>query len=68
MESKARQRLELFVENAQAVKRGFPWQNVLKRLAALLCAAEDKAVDLSAIRECHALIQKRAGLFSSLWV
>lgn len=66
MESQALQRLELFVENAQAVKKEFVWQNaMLKRLAALLYAAEDKMINLPAIRECHELIKENTGLFSS---
>lgn len=66
MEPKALQRLELFAQNAQTVKKEFKWQDaMLKRLAALLYAAEDRVIDLSAMRECHKLIKKSIGLFSS---
>lgn len=66
MEPKALQRMELFAQNAQTVKKEFKWQDaMLKRLAALLYAAEDRVIDLSAMRECHELIKKSTGLFSS---
>lgn len=66
MEPKALQRLELFAQNAQAVKKEFKWRDaMLKRLAALLYAAQDRVIDLSAMRECHELIKKSTGWFSS---
>lgn len=57
--------LELFASNAQRVKREFLFQDTLvKRLAALLYAAEGKTADCMAIRECHGLIKQNTGVFS----
>lgn len=65
MEPKVLQRLELFVENTRAMKAGFFWHNtMLKRLAALLYAAQDKALDPEKLRECTALLRASAGFFS----
>ena len=39
-------KLELFANNAQIIKKEFTWQNALtKRLAALLYAQEGKTID-----------------------
>lgn len=58
-------RLALFASNTQSVKKNFVWQNTLiKRLAALLYAAEGKTADCEAIRECHNLIKENTGVFS----
>ncbi len=66
MEPKARTRLDLFAENAQAIRREFPWRDaMLSRLAAFLCAAQGKDAEPKAIRACHALIKEQTGLFSS---
>ncbi len=66
MEPKALERLELFAENALAVKQEFKWQDaMLKRLAALLYAAEDRTANLAAMRGCHELVKRSAGWFSS---
>lgn len=59
-------KLELFADNAQMIKKQFTWQNTLtKRLAALLYAQEGKTVDCEAIRQCHALIRQSTGAFSA---
>ncbi|WNS47004.1 DUF4003 family protein [Paenibacillus sp. MMS20-IR301] len=59
-------RLELFAENAQVIKKAFPWQNTqVNRLAALLYAVQNKPADASAIRAGHQLIKENTGLFSS---
>lgn len=59
-------RLDLFAENAQRIKKAFPWQNTMvNRLAGLLYTAENKAADVEAIRTCHELIKENTGLFSS---
>jgi hypothetical protein len=59
-------RLELFARNTQVIKKDFIWQNTLiKRLAALLYAAESKEMDCEAIHESHDLIKKHTGLFSA---
>ncbi len=59
-------KLELFADNVQIIKKEFAWQNTLtKRLAALLYAQEGKTVDCEAIRQCHALIKQNTGAFST---
>lgn len=59
-------RLDLFAENAQRIKKAFPWQNTMvNRLAGLLYTAENKAADVEAIRASHELIKENTGLFSS---
>ncbi|MDF2926551.1 MAG: hypothetical protein K0R57_5465 [Paenibacillaceae bacterium] len=59
-------RLELFVDNVQRIKTGFIWQTaLLKRLAALFYAAEDKVIERDAIRESYDFIKKNTGLFST---
>lgn len=59
-------KLELFANNAQIIKKEFTWQNALtKRLAALLYAQEGKTIDCEAIRQCHALIKQSTGAFST---
>lgn len=59
-------RLELFVDNAQRIKKAFPWQNVqVNRLAALLYTAENRIADPEAIRASHELIKENTRMFSS---
>ncbi|WP_379146166.1 DUF4003 family protein [Paenibacillus sp. sgz500992] len=59
-------RLVLFAQNAQSIKKEFPWQNALvSRLAALLYTTEDKVADEGAIRASYELIKENTGLFSS---
>lgn len=59
-------KLELFADNVQIIKKEFTWQNTLtKRLAALLYAQEGKTVDCEAIRQCHTLIKENTGAFST---
>ncbi len=66
MEYTGQNKLELFADNAQIIKKEFAWQNTLtKRLAALLYAQEGKRIDCEAIRQCHALIKQNTGAFSA---
>ncbi|PQP83362.1 hypothetical protein C0Q44_01175 [Paenibacillus sp. PCH8] len=59
-------RVELFVSNAQIIKKSFKWQHaMMQRLAALLYAAENKSADEEAIRQSHELIKQHTKLFSS---
>ena len=52
------EKLSLFAENALAIKKGFMWQGgIIKRLAALLYALENKPMDCDAVRESHSLIK-----------
>lgn len=65
MDAKALQRLDLFAENTYGAKDGFFWQDSsIRRLAALLYAAQDRAMDVTAIRQCMDLIKRSAGIFS----
>ena len=58
--------LELFVSNAQTIKKEFTWQNSMtKRFAALLYAQEGKQINCRAIRDCHNIIKRSVGVFSS---
>jgi len=60
------ERLMLFAANAQTIKKGFTWQGPLvKRLAALLYALDNKPVDCEAIQASHNLIKNSTGLFST---
>lgn len=66
METHALQKLNLFAENTQIIKEEFTWQNaMMKRLAALLYASEEKEINTSAIRECYNLTKRSTGLFST---
>jgi len=58
-------RLALFVENVQAMRKGFIWQHAgTKRLAALLYALEGRNIDCDAIKESHSVIKSETGVFS----
>lgn len=66
MNTSLQSRLDLFVRNAHAVKKAFFWKNdMIKRLAALLYAAENKAVDIQAVHNGEKLIKENTGMFSS---
>lgn len=66
MEKQEHNKMELFAENVQTIKKEFIWQNTLtKRMAALLYAQEGKKIDCDAIRQCHTLIKKNTGVFSA---
>ena len=59
-------RLALFVDNAQKMKKEFSLNNATtKRLSGFLYALENKQVDCGAIRKCRALINENTGLFSA---
>ena len=66
MENKTKNKLNLFVSNAQTIKKEFKMQNAMtKRLAALLYAQENRTIDCDAIRQCHAIMKQNTGVFSS---
>lgn len=66
MNYSAKNKLDLFANNAQIINKEFFWQNTLiKRLAALLYAQEGKTVDCEAIRQCHDMIKQNTGVFST---
>lgn len=65
MEHEKQNKLELFANNAQIIKKDFVWQNSLTRkLAALLYAQEGKTVDCEAIQQCQTFIKHSTGVFS----
>ena len=66
MDNKMENRVNLFTDNAQVMKKEFTWQNDLaKRLAALLYAQENKPIKTGSIQQCHALIKQNTGVFST---
>jgi len=66
MDSLLRARLEKLAENVRRMKGRFALRGaLLKRLAALLCALQDKDIDPDAVRECMELIRKQTGPLSS---
>ena len=59
------EKLTLFAQNVQTIKTGFVWHHIgTKRLAALLYSLEGRAIDCDAIRESHAIIKEKTGVFS----
>ncbi|PWW03260.1 uncharacterized protein DUF4003 [Paenibacillus cellulosilyticus] len=59
-------RLALFVDNVDVMKRSFKWHHAMvNRLAALLYAVEDKNVDVPAIKENVDRIKRNTGIFST---
>ena len=65
-EIRKQDRLTLFISNAEAIKKEFTWQYAeTKRLAALLYAQKNKAVDSEAIQRCYDLIKQNTGIFST---
>jgi hypothetical protein len=65
MQDKGQNKLELFADNAQIIRKEFTWQDGLtKKMAALLYAQEGKPIDCEAIRQCHDLIKQNTGVFS----
>ena len=59
-------RLDLFVDNVQAAKKGLFWKDtILRRLAALLFAASQRSIDLEAIKACERRVKESTGVFST---
>jgi hypothetical protein len=59
------ERLKLFIDNANSIKKGFIWQQpMMRHMAALLYAAEDKVIDSDAIRRSYEMIKANTGFFS----
>lgn len=66
MKTQIQSKVSLFASNAEVVRKDFIWQNtLLKRFSALLYAAEDKTVDIEAIRESFDIIKENTSVFSS---
>lgn len=66
MKERYAKKVPLFAENAQKIKKSFPWQNALmKRTAALFYAAAGKEVDVDAIKRSMELLRASTGLFSA---
>lgn len=65
MNGRLREKIDVFASNYDEVKSCFPWHgNIIKRLAALLYASEQKAVDKAALRRAYELIKRDTGVFS----
>ena len=65
MDSKMTEKLALFSENTQSIKKGFRWHDsTTRRLAALLYALESKTIDSEEIQRCHIMLKKNTGVFS----
>jgi len=59
-------KLELFANNAQDIRKSFIGQNTLtKRMAALLYAREGLPINNEKIRWCHEIIKENTGIFST---
>jgi len=66
MEQVSKNKLSLFANNWEAIRKEFKWHNAMtRRMAALLYAQENKSIDCEAIRNCHALIKESTGVFST---
>ena len=66
MNNATQDKLALFADNVQTIKKEFALQNTLtKRLAALLYAQANKTIDCEAIRQCHTIIKQNTGVFSA---
>jgi len=65
MEYALLKKFNLFVANAQAIKKEFRTHNTMtRRLVALLYAQDDKPIDCDAIRRCREMIKQNTGFFS----
>ena len=65
MNTNVQTRLDLFINNVSAAKKGFVWKNtMIRRLAALLYMAENRSIDIDAIRGCNTRIKASTGVFS----
>ena len=57
MDNKSKDILELFVSNAQTIRKEFTRHNIMtKRLAALLYAQKNKAIDCEAIKQSYKMM------------
>ena len=66
MENKTKDILALFVSNVQIIRKEFNMHNIMtKRLAALLYAQKNKAIDCEAIKQSYKIIKQNTGIFSS---
>ena len=60
------ERVELFVSNTEIIKKPFKYQHtMMQRMVALLYAAENKTVDVEAIRHSNELIKQNTKRFST---
>ena len=66
MKNSMQDKMALFADNSQIIKKEFTFHNTLtRRLAALLYAQAGKTIDCDAIRRCHTLIKQSTGVFSA---
>lgn len=65
MKESTAKKLDLFTQNYKIIKGKFIWQNsLLKRLSALLYAADNREIDCDAISESYQLIKENTSAFS----
>ena len=66
MKAEVQNKLNLFADNTQRMKKEFWWQDGMPvRLTALLFAQNGKTVDCDAIRQCRTMIKQSTGVFSA---
>ncbi len=57
--------IQRFIQNAESLKDGFPFQgSMMRRAAALLYAGEGRKIDCARIRDAMRLIKANTGIFS----
>jgi len=66
MKNEIQSKLALFAANAQAIRKDFTWHDTLvKKMAALLYALDNRSIDCAAIRDSHTQIKNSTGVFST---
>lgn len=65
MKANLEQKLNLYVENVNRIKKTYHMQpGMIRHLSALLYTSEGKELDVEAIRRCHDLIKAETNVFS----
>jgi len=66
MKETIKNKLNLFIENEQEIRKKFSLHFVItKRMAALLYALENKKIDIDSIKKCHDMIKRNTNVFSA---
>ncbi len=67
MEQQLQERCQLFVENKNALDKGFTWDTaIIMPVCAMLHAQKDQKVDVDKMKECRKLLKGKVGAFSNL--
>lgn len=67
MEQQLQERCQLFVENKNALDKGFTWDMAtIMPVCAMLHAQKDQKVDVDKMKECRKLLKGKVGAFSNL--